>query len=172
MRLTRKLQAFDARRKALLDEMESLEPGKLLARPLPGKWSILEIVEHLVLAERVVFQGMPEPSQIKIREPRLKHRIRYLIVMFVLRTGIPVGVVSPAMLPRGNRDLTELRRLWDENRAWLLAYIESLGPGGIRRAALRHPVAGPITLRQAVVMSRVHLDRHIRQIRRLQRILA
>ncbi len=172
MRLDKRLQAFDERRNALLDEMEALEPGKLLARPLPEKWSILEIVEHLVLAERVVFQGLPEPSKLKIREPRLKDRIRYLIVMFVLRTGIPVGVVSPAMLPEGGRNLAELRRLWNENQAWLRAYVNSLGPKGIHRPALKHPVAGPISVRQAVIMSRVHLDRHIGQIRALQKLLA
>src|SRR3954469_22946429 len=92
MSLARRLQAFDDRRNDLLDEMEALEPGKLLARPIPGKWSILEIVEHLVLAERVILRGLPEPSQLKVRTPRLKQRFRYLIVMIVLRTGIPVGV--------------------------------------------------------------------------------
>ena len=172
MRLDKRLQAFNDQRNALLDEMETLEPGTLLARPLAGKWSILEIVEHLVLAERVVFQGMPEPSQVKVRELRLKDRIRYLIVMFVLRTGIPVGVVSPAMLPEGGRDIAELRRLWDENQAWLRAYAGYLGAQGSHRPALKHPVAGPITVKQAAVMSRVHLDRHIRQIRRLQKLLA
>jgi DinB family protein len=172
MRLDRRLQAFDDRRNALLDEMEALEPGKLLARPREGKWSILEIVEHLVLAERVVFQELPEPSQLKARKRRLKHRIRYLLVMFVLRADIPVGVISTAMLPRGGRDLAELRRLWDENQIWLRACVDSLGPQGIHRAVLRHPVAGPISVRQAVIMSRIHLERHIRQIRTLQKLLA
>ena len=172
MRLDKRLQAFDDRRNALLDEMEALEPGKLLARPREGKWSILEIVEHLVLAERVVFRGLPEPSRLEVREPRLKHRFRYLLVMFVLRADIPVGVISTGMLPQGGRDLAELRRLWDENRAWLLACIDSLGPEGMHRAVLRHPVAGPINVRQAVVMSRIHLERHIRQIRTLQKLLA
>jgi len=172
MNLTRRLQAFDDRRNALLDEMEALEPGKLLARPIPGKWSILEIVEHLVLAERVVLQGLPEPSQLKVRKPRLKQRFRYLIVMFVLRTGIPVGVASPAMLPEGGRDLAELRRLWDEDKAWLLAFIDHLGPQGTHKAVLKHPIAGPVSVRQAVVMSRLHLERHIGQIRRLQKLLA
>jgi hypothetical protein len=172
MRLDRRLQAFIARRNALLDEIGALEPGKLLARPIPGKWSILEIVEHLVLAERVVFQGLPEPSQLKPRKPWLKQRVSYLVVMFVLRTGIPVGVASPAMIPEGGRDLAELRRLWDENLAWLKACAESLGPQGIRGAVLRHPIAGPISIPQASVMSRLHLERHIRQIRRLQRLLA
>lgn len=172
MNLTRRLQAFDDRRNALLDEMGALEPDKLLARPIPGKWSILEIVEHLVLAERVVLQGLPEPSQLKVRKPRPKQRIRHLIVLFVLRTGIPVGVASPAMNPQGGHDLAELRRLWDENKAWLLACIDHLGPQGIHKAVLKHPIAGPISIPQAVVMSRIHLERHIGQIRRLQKLLA
>ena len=172
MNLARRLQAFDDRRNALLDEMDALEPDKLLARPIPGKWSILEIVEHLVLAERVVLQGLPELSQLKVRRPRLKQRFRHLIVLFVLRTGIPVGIASPAMNPQGGRDLAELRRLWDENKAWLLACLDHLGPQGLHRAVLKHPIAGPITIRQAVVMSRIHLERHIGQIRRLQKLLA
>jgi hypothetical protein len=92
--------------------------------------------------------------------------------MFVLRTGIPVGVASPAMLPEGGRDLAELRRLWDEDKAWLLACINHLGPQGIHKAVLKHPIAGPVSVRQAVVMSRLHLERHIGQIRRLQKLLA
>src|SRR3954447_12747248 len=129
MRLDKRLQALDERRNGLLDEMDALEPAKLLVKPIPGKWSILEIIEHLVLAERVVYQDLPDPSQLKVRKPRLKHRIRHLLVMFVLRTGIPVGIASPAMLPEGGRDLAELRRLWDENQAWLRACIQSVGPG-------------------------------------------
>ena len=35
----------------MLDEMEALDPAQLVAKPLPGKWSILEIIEHLAIAE-------------------------------------------------------------------------------------------------------------------------
>lgn len=171
MGLIERLQSFDARRNSLLDEVEALEPEMLIARPLAGKWTILEIVEHLVLAERVVFQGLPDPAQLKARIPRPEQRVRHFLVMFVLRTGIPVGVASPAMIPEGGRSLAELRRLWDEDKAWLLACIDHLGPQGIDKTVLKHPIAGPISVRQAVVMSRIHLERHIGQIRRLQRLL-
>ena len=54
-------------------------------RPNPRlEWSILEIIEHLILAERAVLQGLPEPSRLSERERRLKHRFGYVIVMFVL----------------------------------------------------------------------------------------
>ena len=119
MRLDKRLQAFNEKRGALLDEMEALDPAKLVARPRVGKWSIVEIIEHLVLAERAVLQDLPEPSRLSAGERTLKHRFAYLIVMFVLRYSIPVQVPSPAMVPQGDRSLSELRRLWDENQRWL-----------------------------------------------------
>jgi len=136
-----------------------------------GKWSVLEIIEHLVLAERAVLQDLPELSRLSARERKLKHRFAYLIVMFVLRYGIPVPVPSPAMVPRGNRSLVDLRRLWDENQRWLGAYIGGLDRKGLRRAVFGHPVAGPLTVGQPVRMDQVHLKTHVRQIKRLQRLL-
>jgi hypothetical protein len=171
MRLDKRLQQFNEKRGALLDEMGGLDPAKLVAKPLAEKWSILDIIEHLVLAERAVLQGLPEPSQLRERERRLKHRFGYGIVMFVLKCGIPVRVPSPAMVPQGDRSLAELRRRWDENQEWLRAYIGSLDRKGFRRAVFEHPVAGPLSVEQAVHMDQVHLDTHVRQIRRLQRLL-
>ena len=171
MRLDKRLQAFDEKRRALLDEMGALDPATLVARPLAGKWSMLEIIEHLVLAERAVLQGLPELSRLREQERRLKHRFSYAIVMVVLRCSIPVRVPSPAMIPQGDRSLGELRRLWDESQEWLRAYIDRLDRRGFRRAVFEHPVAGPLSVKQALHMGQVHLDTHIRQIRKLQRLL-
>ena len=92
--------------------------------------------------------------------------------MFVLKYGIPVQVPSPAMIPQGDRSLGELRRLWDENQEWLRAYIDRLDRQGFRRAVFEHPIAGPLGVEQALHMGQVHLDTHVRQIRRLQRLTA
>ena len=171
MTLERRLQIFNDTRGALLDDMEYLDPGALVAKPLAGKWSMLQIIEHLVLAERVVFRDLPDPSRLEGKERGLRHRVRYCLVMFILRSGIRVRVPSPAMVPRGDRSVAELRRLWDENQGWLRSCIDGLGPDGVRRAIFEHPVAGPLSVAQAVQMGQVHLDGHVRQIRALQRLL-
>ena len=54
--------------------------------------------------------------------------------MFVLKYGIPVQVPSPAMVPQGDRSLGELRRLWDENQAWLRAYVGRLDRDGLEKS--------------------------------------
>lgn len=172
MNIERRLRAFNDMREALLGEMEALDPVALSTKPLAGKWAINEIIEHLVLAERAVFKGLPDPAQLLVNERGLKHQARYLIVMFVLKAGIRVRVPSEAMVPQGNLSLAELRRLWDDNQAWLKSCINHLGPEGMRRAIFEHPVAGPLTVEQAVQMGQIHVEGHIRQIRTIQRLLA
>src|SRR5678815_3912745 len=113
--LQQRLRALDERRRALLDEVEALSDERLTAKPVPGKWSILEIVEHLVLAERDVLQNLPEPAQLVDRPRHLKARVGYPLVMFVLKHGIPAKVPSPRMLPTGSASLAALRGQWDEN---------------------------------------------------------
>jgi hypothetical protein len=172
MRLEDRLQAFDETRHGLLDEMEGLDPALLVAKPIPGKWSMIEIVEHLVLAELAVLRGLPDPSLLVEKNRDVGNRVRYVLVLFILTSGIPVRTPSPAMVPQGDRSLAELRRLWDESQRWLRSCIAHLGPGAGRKAVFEHPIAGPLTVSQAVRMGQVHVDGHARQLRRLRRLLA
>jgi DinB superfamily len=165
--LQKRLQALDERRCALLDQVEALSAERLVARPLPGKWSILEIVEHLVLAEREVLQNLPEPPELVERKRTLKAHLAYPLVMVVLKWGIPAKVPSPRMIPTGNTSLATLRCQWDENHQWLRSYIGGLDQDGLDRAVFRHPIAGPMTVAQTVHMGQLHVATHARQIRRL-----
>jgi len=59
MELEEKIRTFEARRNALLDQLSEIDPEVLSARPEGDKWSPIEIVEHMVVAEREVFLGLP-----------------------------------------------------------------------------------------------------------------
>lgn len=172
MMLEKRLQTFDDTRRGLLDEMEALVPALLVAKPIPGKWSMIEIVEHLVLSERAVFRGLPDPARLEEKNRDVGNRVRYALVLFILTSGIPVRTPSPAMVPQGGRGLADLRRLWDENQRWLRSCIAYLDPGAGRKAVFEHPIAGPLTVSQAVRMGQIHVDGHVRQVRRLRRLLA
>jgi hypothetical protein len=102
----------------------------------------------------------------------LGNRVRYALVLFILASGIPVRTPSPATVPQGDRGPAELRRLWDESQRWLRLCIAALGPGAGRKAVFEHPIAGLLTVSQAVRLGQVHVDGHVRQMRRLRRLLA
>jgi hypothetical protein len=57
----------------------------------------------------------------------------------------------------------------DEAHEWHRAHIGVLGKDELQRAVFEHPVSGPMTVRQAVCMLEVHMERHIRQIHRLKK---
>ncbi len=42
----------------LVDEVSGLSPAQLQFRPAPGAWSIMEVVEHLVVAEPIYWQDL------------------------------------------------------------------------------------------------------------------
>ncbi len=162
------IQALDNRRGALLDELATLSAEDLAAKPEAGGWSILEIVEHLILAERAILQGLPPLAELVVRPRSLKNRCIYPLVVTILKLGIPVKVPSRRMLPTGTVPLAELRGQWDETYRWLRSYVASLPPDGASRAVFQHPVSGPITLTQALRMDRLHLATHLKQIAKLQ----
>jgi uncharacterized damage-inducible protein DinB len=42
----------------LIDEVSSLSPAQLNFRPAPGRWTVLEVVEHLVISEPIYWQQL------------------------------------------------------------------------------------------------------------------
>lgn len=165
--IQRQLEEFDAARRALLDDLEKLPEKRLAEHSIPGKWSIIEIVEHLVLGEKEVLAGLPNPSTLKAADRSLKDRLMYWVVLGVLRFRVNVKTPAKAMDPTGACSLAELRARWDGSQKWLRAYAESLGAGGLESAVFSHPVAGPMTLEQTLRMAKTHFDLHATQIQRL-----
>lgn len=170
----RRLERVDRTRRALLERVAALDPELRTRRPRPDAWSVLEVVEHLILAEGDVLArvaraeearagGDPEPA------PRrtLRNRAAFLVVMAVLRFRIPVRTPSRRMNPVGERSLEELRADWDRNHEALRAFAGALDRESARRAVFRHPIAGPMTPGQAFWMLEVHLHRHVGQVDRI-----
>lgn len=166
--LHERLHRIETKRQQLLTRAGAMEAERLTARPRPEKWSTLEILEHLVLAERDVFGDLTAAAPRQPRRRRVRDHLRFVVVMVVLRFDIPVRAPSRAMLPTGARTLDDLRQAWEAHHGQLRALIERGDRTLTRGAIFRHPVAGPLTLRQALLMLEVHLDRHTRQIDALE----
>ena len=74
-------------RRRLLHEVERLEPERLTAKPLPGKWSILEIVLLEVVTSGALLQWVPDPLELRTHalppdfaeaRARAEHRLKHL----------------------------------------------------------------------------------------------
>jgi hypothetical protein len=166
MELEEKIRTFEARRNALLDQLSEIDPEVLSARPEGDKWSPIEIVEHMVVAEREVFLGLPEYADLKVYTRNFKNKVMLRIVMLVLGR-IKVKVPSPTMNPKGGADLADLKARWDESQQWFRDYVESCDGARLNNAVFKHPVSGPINVEQVIDLGIAHLNAHTNQIRSL-----
>ncbi len=162
--LQRQRAAYDADRRALLAEVAALPPEALAARPLAGGWSVLEITEHLAVAEREVLRGLPAWEALPTQPPSVVTRIRGWFLLTLLRSSIRVPVPSATMRPSGDRPLAEIRTLWNENAAWLRAFIDGADEQTLAAAVFTHPVSGPLTTADTLTLADAHLKRHRAQI--------
>lgn len=158
------LQDFNKKRNALVDELSGLPDEVLNARPIEKKWSIIEIVEHMVVAEREVMMGLPESDDVVPRIRSFRNKLAYPLVMLILGR-VNVKVPSRTMIPKGKTDLAKLREMWDENQQWLESYIASCDEKALDNAVFVHPVAGPMNVGQASKMAIRHFETHEKQIR-------
>jgi hypothetical protein len=166
-----KFKRYDRTRGALLEDLANLNEDQLKKKHRPGEWSILQIVQHLVLAERDVMQYLPESKKLIHRKRGLRARIFYVVVLLILRWNIRVPVPSKGMVPDGNTSLSEVRQQWDENMRWFRGYLDSLGPEDLKRAVFSHPIAGPLTGPQAGTLAQYHFEAHLRQINKVKAIV-
>ncbi len=86
--------------------------------------------------------------------------------MFVLKYNVRVPVPSTTMLPKGLMPLPDLLKEWEVTQKWLKSLIETLEPQDLNKPVFSHPVAGGLTVTQAVLMGHLHLKTHARQIRK------
>ena len=170
--LREQLAIYDQHRNALLEDLARLNDAQLRRKPSPNNWSLLEIVQHMVLSEREVLEGLPESKELIARKRGFRARLIYAVVLAVLRWNIPVPVPSDGMVPDGNTSLSELHHQWDENLCWLRDYLETIKAEDLQRAIFRHPIAGPMTVVQTIHLAKLHFDVHLRQIRKAQVQLA
>jgi DinB superfamily len=138
-----------------------------------GKWSIAEILEHLALTysgTKLAFDRCLQSGKPSARTPNAADRVRAFVVtrLGYLPSG---GQAPPGTRPKGAPlddippDLGNKIRLMDESIA------ESERRFGADAKILDHPILGPFTPGEWRRFHFVHGRHHLRQIRRLRKLI-
>lgn len=157
--LQQNYDALEKARLALIHKVISLEPEQLTHKPGPDRWSILEDLQHLVLAEQRTILKVDSVPDSEERKPGM-----FEIVLQVLDHDTIVDVPDPGMIPDGDATLEGLITAWDKSRIELLEFLESCGPEDLERPVSRHPVTGPITVVECLRLIDSHFHHHRRRI--------
>jgi hypothetical protein len=166
--LSHRLATLDAVREAFLAPVRTATGSQRAFRSAPGSWSMLDVTEHLVLAEEKSLLGMlkgPPPGTTVTPVAR----VRMTMVLLVMQTDLRVKVPVARVLPTGSVTLAELEARWVEARRGLERYLEPLTTAEARTARFRHPIGGWVPVGTGVTFYAGHIRHHARQVRRIQR---
>lgn len=154
----------------ILNRVKDLSEEKLNYAP-PGKWSINQILTHILVAEQLSVMYMKKKSlgSGQLQNSGLSAACRIIVLQAsqripAIKFKAPKVVVdhTPPAFP-----LNELAVQWETHRQKLKAFLESIDEKNKRKLIYKHPVAGMLDARQAVVFFREHIIHHWPQIKRL-----
>ncbi len=146
-----------------------MSPAELAARPAAGGWTVLDVVQHVIIVEELVLRALPtRPGPLPLTQ-RIRSGLRLTALRIYLRSGGRVQAPTPAILPQGSVPLEELRARWDHTRAGYATALASFGPEDLLRPMMKHPIVGKLTPVQTLTFLGTHLTHHGRQIERIRR---
>jgi uncharacterized damage-inducible protein DinB len=162
---------LEADRQKVFGNLAKLPPEKLNYSP-QGKWSINQIVAHLITAERLSLlymqkkiQGIEEADDSGIVE-ELK------MLVLIVSQRLPLKFKAPKVVKEhtSNTDnLEQLNRDWEKVRGDLKQLLETIPDNRINRKIYKHVFAGKLNVKHALRFLREHIIHHMPQIERLSK---
>jgi hypothetical protein len=164
------LGPLERQKHAFLSELNNWLPAQISFRCAPGSWCALEVLDHVVKAERGILVdiqwnlGRPEPVP-------LSHRIRSEFLILFMRTPARVRVPGPLsqVLPDNNPDLPTLIESWNDSQIRIKEWLEEFRGDTRATAAFYHPVSGWMSVSQALGFIAAHTRHHRYQLARIRR---
>jgi hypothetical protein len=166
--LKRQFDGFESTRLNLLEELKKLSAQQLSFKPDEDHWNILEVVHHLILVEQSFLRQTSPDYDIYSKKIRYPPWIGTSIVWIVFTFGFRVKMPAKGVAPSGTMALDELIPQWEQKRAELRNFLETIPAEKMNEPAFLHPISGRLTPKSGMNVFTKHLQHHVRQIRRIQ----
>lgn len=157
--LQRHYDELEDARLALIRKVRKLDVQRLSHKPDAQRWSILEDLQHLVLAEQKTALKIGTAAVAVEKNPEM-----LAMVLQVLDEDVVVDVPDPEMVPDGDAALEDLIRDWEAARKRLRAFLETCGPDDLEAPVSHHTVAGSLTVVECLLLLGSHFNHHRRRI--------
>ncbi len=168
--------AVEEARVHFLATVEPVAPIQAARRPTPEAWSVAELVEHLVWAERVGVRGIwTALDRTRDGKPSWKGDLPWsgLSIEEVIDRTWGETVDAPAVaLPREGGPVDYWSSALRACTTELAALAQALQGFDLEQLIYPHPISGPLNARQRLEFLRFHLDRHRSQVPRILQGLA
>lgn len=161
------VKQFERTRAAFLESTKNLTPEQWNFKPLPDRWSVAEVAEHVTVSEESLMQLVQErimKSPTASTEDREKTKGKEEVVLTTVVDRSKKAQAPEFLKPTGRwKDREELTQEYEKRRAANIAYIGST-QDALHDHVMPHPAAGPLDAYQWLLLISAHSERHTAQI--------
>ena len=170
-KVAKKLDRMDAKLTALLEVLKDYSEDTLNKRPGENKWSVMQVMHHLILSEGFGHQYVEKKLSFN---PELKNAgalalwrtfLMNTYLKFPFKVNAPEAVSGPKLPEKSS--FWEAAKKWKTQRQALRQLFESLPPDHFKKEIYKHPFAGRLTLGGMLDFFDGHFDRHRKQINKI-----
>lgn len=148
-------------RTAMLDVLDGVSEDTASRHPAPGRWSILDCVEHVIVAEDYllaqIMTATPLDAQLRNEKREAAIPVRGLDRSRVIE--------SPELAKPSGRfpTLREALQQFLASRKGTMSFVENCA-ADLRSQSIPHPLFGDVSCYEALLMIAAHSSRHTKQI--------
>ncbi len=167
--------ALESELNILFEELSGFSFEDLDKKPYPGAWSVLEILQHVIIVEKQSLAYIKKKTSYPdtLKDAKFTEHFRKFLLYLYLRA--PIKIKAPAVVSEERFDqgisFEELIEDWREARQELMDFLESVPEEWVNKLIYRIFV-GRMTLDGMLLFFREHFGRHKKQVKRTLKITA
>ena len=160
-----KFKSLETKREAIFARLKSATSADLMRSPGPQRWSAVQALQHLVIAERGTNMYLQKKvlGKDQVKQSGLVNTLR--MVVGKLAFSIPMKFKAPNVVadPPANITLEETEKQWAEVRQNFYSIVKALEEQDLTKELFKHPIMGRLDIFQTIDFFEIHMDRHAEQ---------
>lgn len=165
------IDQLESQREGILEDIRGFTTEKLTRTPSPGKWSIAEILSHIITAERMSLLYMQKKIQgiSETKDSGLMEEAK-MVVLKISQRLPGLKFKAPKRVIENTAQYAELSTIiaaWTQVRQELRLLLDQIPDSLLRRLVYKHPLAGYLNVKQALQFFYEHVYHHTPQLKKL-----
>lgn len=170
-KLKHRYNQIENQRLKIFEQIAMLSPEHLNRKPSAGKWSISEIISHLIIAEQLSVNYIKKKIQgiEAVEDSGLWESFKVMVLTIFLRMD-GLKFKAPKYVEDNtikHQDFARLKEEWVNTRMELFRLLEKIEDKYLNRKIYKNAIVGYTNSLQALIFFQSHVAHHEHQIRRL-----
>lgn len=169
----RRFDKIEKTRSAFIDECKSILQDKIHFKPEGTKWSVVQIMQHLIKTEHATMLAIKRKlGQKNSERETFKSRLRGISLQLSLLSIMKFKAPKLFSEFPNEGTIEQLEADWNKVRQTFAEILSSLNAEDIGKIIFNHPRAGWISTRSTFAFIHAHMVHHIRQVARIKKLVS